>query len=88
MKFYVKAMIQRDSKFDDKTMEFVKCNTYLSNPCGTDYGYICHDLKTLKGLLNRLQNFKWRKDVVELHVCGYNSKEVIHVVREFKKYTF
>ena len=42
------------------------------NPCGTDYGTIFHDLKTVKGAYNRVKNNSWRKNVIRIDILqGY-----------------
>ena len=70
MTFVIKAMIQRTEKWDEERLCFVNTEPYLYNPCGCDYTRIIHDLKTIKGVKNRIKNWKWQKDVVEVYICS------------------
>lgn len=54
MYWHVKAMVIQNGK------EY--------NPCGSDYGIIYRDLKTVKGVYNRIKNSKWRKDVIRVDI--------------------
>lgn len=67
MKWYVKGIV-----YDKKRGEYV-------NPCGSDYGIIISDLKTLRGVKNRIAKKWWRKNVefIEIYKIGdtYLNKE-------------
>ena len=43
-------------------------NGRVHNPCGSNYCAIFHDLKTLRGVLNRIRDWKFPKDVIEVRV--------------------
>lgn len=67
------------------------------NPCGSDYTAILQDLKTVRGVKNRIKNWQWRKNVIELHIVRYydwkNSDSLsparpVEIIREFKRMSF
>ena len=45
----------------------------LYNPCGSDYTVIIRDLKTLKGIKNRIKNYMIPKDVVQIRIYRVSS---------------
>ena len=71
--FVAEAYIERTDRFDKETNQFVKCEPYLENPCGTEYCVIIHDLKTLRGVRNRLRKFHWNKDIVEIRIYSVSN---------------
>ena len=66
--FVVEAYIERTDRFDSETNQFVECEPYYYNPLGSDYCQIIHDLKTLRGVLNRIRKWRWAEDVVEVRI--------------------
>ena len=40
----------------------------LVNPCGTDYTFIVRDLKTIRGVKNRMNRYRWFKGADEVRV--------------------
>ena len=57
MAFVIKAMVQRTKKWDEEKLCFVNTEPYLYNPCGSTYTHIIRDLKTVRGVKNRIKNF-------------------------------
>ena len=56
MAFIIKAMVKNEKEKN------------LYNPCGCDYTRIIRDLKTFRGVKNRIKNWSWPDDTVELYV--------------------
>ena len=77
-KFIVEAIVNQEGEY--------------VNPCGTDYCYITRDLKTLKGLLKRLEKMQWRKKVEYLNIyTEINSKKKYkynYLVKDSQKMNF
>lgn len=45
--------------------------------CGSDYTHIIPDLKTLRGVLRRIKDTQYRKNVIRVDICrGYDSPPV------------
>jgi hypothetical protein len=88
-------MVKRNQTFNYETMQWEKCEEYLYNPCGSDYGAFIHDLKTIAGVKKRLQNWKWRKDVeqVNIYTCGNNQfsdsdRRLVAEIKDIKRMNF
>ena len=45
------------------------------HPCGTDYAMIYDDLKTLRGVLNRMKKWSWKheKEIVGVKIYTYTD---------------
>ena len=43
----------------------------LYNPCGMDYNYITKDLKTLRGLLNRIKSWSVPANVEKIEIYTF-----------------
>lgn len=71
--FIAEAYVERTYRFDSETNQFVDCAPYLENPCGTDYCVIMRDLKTLRGVRNRVLKMRWPKDVVEIRIYSVTN---------------
>lgn len=71
--FVVEAYIERTDRFDDETNQFVECAPYYYNPLGTDYCVVISDLKTLRGVLNRITKWVWPKSVVEIRIYSVRN---------------
>ena len=85
MIFVIKSMISQDFRWNSKTME--KCEPHLVNPCGSDHTMIIRDLKTLRGLLNRVKGLKFSKNTVEVHICTSinpvgNDEKVVKILKQ------
>jgi len=65
-----------------------------SNPPGSDYTKICSDLKTIRGVKNRIKNYKWRKNTVKLIIVPYSewkncfNQKIICTITEFERMSF
>ena len=64
--FFVKCMVAEDQKWNGK--EWEKVGPFLTNPCGSEYSFIIRDLKTLRGVKNRLKNYPIKSNVVQLNI--------------------
>ena len=71
--FVVEGYVEVTEKFDTDTNKFVACKPHLVNPCGSDYCIIIHDLKTLRGVKNRLLKVRWSDAVVEVRVYSVTN---------------
>lgn len=71
--FVVEAYIERTDRFDDETNQFVECAPYYYNPLGSDYCQIIHDLKTLRGVLNRIRKWRWAEGVIEIRIYSVRN---------------
>ena len=70
MTYVVKAMIERTKRFDEEANCFVDVEPYMYNPVGSSYTVIIYDLKTVRGVKNRIKKMFFPKDVVEVHICS------------------
>ena len=68
MMFVVEGYVEVTEEFDTNTNKFIPCKPYLVNPCGSDYCIIIHDLKTLRGVKNRMAEWRWSDAFVEVRV--------------------
>ena len=57
--FYIECMVEEDQ--------------ILYNPCGSEYSIIIRDLKTLRGVKNRLKNYRIMPDVVQLNIYSCSN---------------
>jgi hypothetical protein len=73
MNYFVKCLIYNNKKWNHELKQYETTEPYLYNPCGTDYSFIFRDLKTLKGVKNRLKKFSLRKDIVKLQIFTYTN---------------
>jgi hypothetical protein len=60
-------------------------------PCGSDYTFIIHDLKTINGVINRIKKIYYlRKDIISLQISKgdiYNNIKV-HTVTNLSDFKF
>lgn len=75
VKFVVEAYVKSSIKWDEESGTYVNCAPYLYNPLGSEYCVIIHDLKTLRGVKNRIRKFCWSDRVVEIRI--YSTTEVL-----------
>ena len=73
----------------------VKIDGKIYNPCGTEYAMTYKDLKTLRGVLNRIKKWypfnKMEKEVVQVRIYNYHNfydKNTYTLVCEFDKYDY
>ena len=87
MAYVVKAMIERTKRFDNEANCFVDVEPYMYNPVGSTYTVIINDLKTVRGVKNRIKKMFFPKDVVELHICSsvYPTNSVYEKLIEIVK---
>ena len=52
---------------------YVKMYVNNFNPCGMDYNYITKDLKTLKGLKNRMKNWSIPGKVNKIEIYNFTN---------------
>lgn len=77
MGWYIKAMVENN-------------NNELYNPCGSDYGIIIHDLKTYRGVINRISKYKWRNNVkrIDIYRLVGSKEEYKGSLTTFDTYSF
>jgi len=70
MAYVVKAMIERTEVYNGSCV--LQVAPYLQNPCGSDYTRIIQDLKTVRGVKNRMDKYGWTwpKNTKEIHICS------------------
>ena len=54
----------------------------LYNPCGSDYSHVI-ELKTLKGVKNRIKSIIWRNKVVQVRI--FHNGQCVEIIKDFKK---
>ena len=69
--FFIECMVEGDQKWNGKKWE--KVDPFLYHPCGSEYSIIVRDLKTLRGVKNRLKNYRIPPNVVQLNVYSYTN---------------
>ena len=64
------------------------------NPPGSDYTVICKDLKTIRGVKNRIKKYKWRENTIKLIIVSYQewencfNQKIICTIEEFERMSF
>lgn len=56
--------------------------THESNKCGSDWTIICRDLKTPKGIANRLKRGVWPKGIWTIFVCTDDNFYAVETHRQ------
>lgn len=55
--FIIEKQILKNYEWCTKSNRMVEVKPYYYNPCGSDYTILCDDLKTIKGVLKRYNNW-------------------------------
>lgn len=76
--------------FTVKCLEINSLTNQLYHPCGSDYTFAMYDLKTIKGVTQRLKNnYHFRKNIIALQICQgtINNNTVLLTINDLSEYT-
>ena len=80
MKYLIKRYILSSNKWNESTQCFQKCEDYLYNPCGSSHSNVIADLKTLRGVINRVNKWYIQENVKKIEICNYDNDQILYTI--------